>query len=126
MAFNEYQKVNIRRFCGYYLFGSVPVQTFAWRYTTEYGTLEFTMNNMQPQEQVIVETVYLPNLLEMERAIPLVAQNLDTLQAAVWHWNPNELRDRQNLFFFWCKQLAGFMGLDGGPNLPGGGAAFAV
>jgi hypothetical protein len=119
MAFTDAQKVDIRRYCGYYLFGSQPTQTFAWRYTNQYGHLEFVMNNMSVDEQAVVLTTYLPNLNLLEADIPATRQNLDTKQAAVWYWNTNEINDRVKLFRFWCKQLAGFMGVGEGPVLSG-------
>lgn len=120
MAFTATEKVNIRRYCGYYLFGGNPVQSFAWRYTDQYGHLEFVMNNMQTEEETVVRTVYLPNLALLESDIPAVRENLDTKQAAVWYWNEMELSGRIKLYTYWCKQLAGFMGVGNGPNLSSG------
>lgn len=119
MAFTDAEKVDVRRYCGYYLFGSQPIQTFGWRFTNQYGHLEFTMNNMADDEYIVAQTVYLPNLRLLEADIPAVRQNLDTKQAAVWYWNPREIDDRMKLFRIWCKQFAGFMGVGEGPNLSG-------
>lgn len=117
MGFTDAQKVDIRRYCGFYLFGSQPIQTFAWRFTNQYGHLEFVMNNMSDDEVTVVLTVYLPNLNQLEADIPAIRQNLDTKQAAVWFWNTNEIDDRIKLFRYWCKQLAAFMGVGEGPGL---------
>lgn len=125
MAFTNAQKVSIRRYCGYYLFGSQPVQTFAWRFTNQYGHLEFVMDNMTVDEELTAINVYLIPLAQLEADIPQIRQNLDTKQAAVWYWNNNEIRDRMILFRTWCKELAGFMGVGQGPNL-GGVTQFAV
>lgn len=119
MSFTTQQKVDIRRFCGYDAFGSQPVQAFGWRFTTWYGTLEFKMNNFQPEEESVIINTYLTNLYTLENAIPAVADNIDTLQAAVWHWNPNELRDRERLFDNWRRRLCHFIGIPPGPYFSG-------
>lgn len=116
MAFTDAQKTDIRRFCGYPVFGSQPVQAFGHRFFHWYGTLEFRMNNLQPGEEAVITATYLANLYTLESAIPTTGANLDTDQAAVWTHNKNEMRDRDRLFDGWRKRLCNFLGVPPGPN----------
>lgn len=109
MAFTDAEKTAIRRYCGFGVFGNTPTQGFGFRFFTWYGTLEFRMNNLQPTEEDVIRTVYLPNLASLEGAIPTTSANLDTAQAAVWTHNANEQRDRENLFNDWCRRLRQFI-----------------
>lgn len=120
MSFTNAQKVDIRRFCGYMLFGSGPGGFEGWRFFQAYGLLEYRMNNMAPEEEAVVETVYLANLYTLESAIPATSANLDTAKAAVWEHNANELRDRDALFSNWRRKLCVFIGVPLGEGLQGG------
>lgn len=123
MAFTDAEKVDIRRHCGYAAFGGQPVQAFGHRFFQHYGTLEFRLNNLLAEEEVVIRTTYLANLSTLESAIPGTTDNLDTAKAAVWEHNPNELRDRQRLFNYWRQQLCNFIGVPPGPNFgPSGGS----
>lgn len=115
MSFTDAQKIDIRRFCGYPVFGGQPVQAFGWRFFQWYGTLEFRMNNLDPNEETVITTTFLTNLYTLETAIVTAAANLDTDQAAIWKHNKNEVRDRQNLFDYWRKRLCDFFGIEPGP-----------
>lgn len=117
------QLVDCRRFCGFPVFGGQPVQAFGYRFFQWYGTLEFRMANLDPNE-VIVVTNYLVQLNLLETAIYGTSANLDTAQAAVWTHNPKEQRDRENLFDSQRRRLCGFFGVPPGPALAavGGGS----
>lgn len=117
MSFTETEKVNIRRFCGYQVFGSEANPNWGDRYFTQYGLLEFRMNNMTSEEEIVVRTVYLANLITLESQIPLVSANLDTDKAAVWTHNKNEHRDRETLFASWRLKLCSFIGVEPGKGL---------
>jgi hypothetical protein len=117
MSFTDQEKTDIRRFTGFGMFGNQATPNFGARFSTIYGLLEFKMINMLPTEETVVRNVYLANLYVLEAAIPTTSDNLDTLQAAVWHWNKNEQRDRENLFRSWRLKLCGFFGIPAGPDL---------
>ena len=114
------QKVDIRRYCGYPAYGGQPVQAFGHRFYQQYGTLEFRMNNLMPEEEAVV-TARLTDLNTMEAALPATASNLDTDQAAVWTHNKNEVRDRRQLYTYWRRELCNFFGVPPGPNFSGDG-----
>jgi len=120
MAFTDAEKTDIRRFCGYPVFGGQPVQAFGHRFYQQYGTLEFRLNNLQPSEEAVIRTTYLTNLTQLESDIVGTRSNLDTDQAAVWTHNKNEQRDREQLFDSWRRKLCGFLGVPPGSVLGGG------
>jgi hypothetical protein len=120
MAFTDAEKVDIRRFCGFQAFGGQPVQAFGHRFFTHYGTLEFRINNLLPEEEAVIRTTYLANLTTLETAIVGTSANLDTDQAAVWTHNKNEMRDREALFDGWRRRLCQFLGIPPGPGLSSG------
>ncbi|MBO4120280.1 hypothetical protein J5T34_05940 [Cupriavidus gilardii] len=126
MAFTDAEKVDIRRYCGYPVFGGQPVQAFGYRFMQWYGTLEFRMNNLATVEEETVRTSYLANLASLEQAVPASSDNLDTDQAAVWTHNKREVADRMALFNLWRRQLCEFFGVPPGPSLQGGGGSIEL
>lgn len=115
--FTDAQKVDIRRFCGYPVFGGTPSSFQSYRFFQAYGTLEYRMQNLLAAEEAVITTVYLPNLTTLEAAIPATGDNLDTDQAAVWTHNKHEQRDREQLFDSWRRRLCDFLGVPPGPGL---------
>ena len=120
------EKVDIRRFCGFPVFGGQPVQAFGMRFFQHYGTLEFRMNNMAPAEEAVIRNVYLPNLATLETAIFGAGDNLDTDVAAIWTHNKREVADRTALFNQTRRQLCDFLGIPPGPNMSSGGGITLV
>ena len=84
-----------------------------WRYYQNRGLLEYRLNHLQDGEVAVLRR-YLTTLAELETAIPRASENLDTNQAAVWFRNPNESRDRDNLFDGWRARMCAFLGLPPG------------
>ncbi len=117
MAFTEAEKVQVRKYCGYGLFGSTPIQNFAWRYSTQYGAMEFILNNMSADEETEVKTNYLVKLPLLEEDLFNVRDNSDTSQAAVWYRNKKELQERQSNYDYWRNRLCDFMNIQAGPDL---------
>jgi hypothetical protein len=124
--FTTAQKVDIRRFCGYPQFGATPSSFQSYRFFQSYGTLEYRMSNMLPEEAAVVQNVYLANLTALEAAIPASSANLDTDKAAVWTHNKNEVSDRYALFNKWRRDLCSFMGIPPGEGLQGGGNSVSL
>jgi hypothetical protein len=121
------QRVDVRRFCGYPLYGGQPVQAFGYRFFQQYGTLEFRMTNMQDAEEAVVVN-YLTQLTALETAIYGTSDNLDTDVAAVWTHNKNEQRDREALFDSTRRRLCAFFGIPPGPafDVSGSGGSIAL
>ena len=90
MPLTDAEKTDVRRFCGYPLYGAAPVGLQTWRFYQVYGLLEFRMNNLSDSEIAVVRR-YLGTLTILELAIPRSGDNLDTDQAAVWTHNRDEL-----------------------------------
>ena len=126
MAFSEAQKVDIRRYCGYQAYGAGPSGFQGWRFFQAYGTLEFKLNNLDPAEEAVMTSVYLPNLATLESAIPASGANLDTDEAAVWKHNRREVEDRIRLFAYWRQELCRFLGVPPGDGLIGRNALALV
>lgn len=126
LSFTDQQRVDVRRFCGFPVFGGCPVQAFGWRFFQQYGTLEFRLTNMSDPEIQTTITTYLTNLYTLENAIPAASSNLDTDQAAVWTHNKNEVRDRAQLFAYWSKRLCSFIGVNPGPYFDGGPGSLRI
>jgi hypothetical protein len=110
MPFTEEEKTDIRRFCGYGVKGKVPEYPFGVRFFTFFGDLEYKLDRLLPDEEVIVRK-YLVILIKLEDDLPLVADNLDTDRAAVWYHNKNELSDRNKLFTLYRKKLSSFLAI---------------
>lgn len=129
MAFTDQERVDIRRFCGYPLFGGTPQSFQSYRFFAAYGTLEYRLTNLSANEESTLRTIYLTgpnNLYTLEQAIVGASANLDTDQAAVWTHNKHEVRDRMRLFDMWCGRLCRFLGVPRGPNYAGGGSTIPL
>jgi len=119
-TFTDAQFVDIRRFCGYPIFGNGAVVYFPAAWTLrQYQALEYRLNNMDVNEGNVVVNTYLTSLYALETAIVGTSANLDTDEAAVWKHNKNEQRDRDRLFDSWRMRLCNFLGIPPGPNFPG-------
>ena len=125
MSFTNAEKVDVRRFAGYPAYGAGQAGFQSWRFFTQYGLLEFRLNNMASEEYTVVRQ-YLTDCHTLESAIVGTGANLDTDKAVVWEHNKNEQRDRENLFLSWRKKLCGFLGVPPGPELEGGGSTLRM
>jgi hypothetical protein len=132
MAFTNQERVDIRRFCGYGMFGGTTNPAFGWRYFTQYGTLEYKLTNLAPEEETTLRLIYLTGLnsttnpgtqyclYSLEQAIWGATANLDTDAAGPWKHNQREIDDRRRLFTDRCLDLCKFIGVEPGPGLQGG------
>jgi hypothetical protein len=123
--FTDQQKTDIRRFCGYPAYGAAPDGNAGWRFFTAYGTLEYRMNNLAPNEETVVGT-YLATLSQLEVAVVGAGDNLDSDAAASWTHNRREVADRLGLFDGWRRRLCAFLGIPPGEGLGQGGVSLVV
>jgi len=119
MAFTDAEKVDVRRHCGYPMFGDQPTQDFGYRFYQHYQTLEFRMQHAQPEEETAIRS-YITNCNTLELALLGSSANLDTDQAAVWKHNKNEIGDRSQLYGLWRRKLCDFFGIPSGPGFKTG------
>ena len=113
------EKVDVRRFCGFAIFGNAASATFGgYRFFQQEGALEFRMQNMAAEEEMVLRT-YLDQLRTLEAAIPAAGAMLNTDQAAVFKRNRNEVDDRLALFDEWCRRLCRFLGISSADLLSG-------
>ena len=125
-TFTDAQLVDIRRFCGYPVYGSGAVVFPAPWTMKQFMALEYKLQNIDTDEANVVINTYLANLTTLETAIPAASANLDTDAAAVWTHNKNELRDRERLFDGWRMRLCQFLGVPPGPNFSAASGALVV
>lgn len=127
MAFTDAEKTDIRRFCGYGVWGGgQPEPASGYRFSTRYGVLEYKLNTLGVSEESVVRTTYLANLYLLETAIFGTSANLDTDEAAVWKHNKREYRDRKELFNGVRCDLCAFLGIPAGDALSNGGITLVV
>lgn len=127
MAFTDAEKTDVRRFCGYGAWGGgQPTPASGYRFSTQYGVLEYKLNTLGASEESVARTTYLTNLYVLETAIFGTGANLDTDQAAVWVHNKNEYRDRKVLFNGVRREFCAFLGIQPGPGMNAGGLTVMV
>lgn len=108
------QKDDVRRHLGFPTFGNgitASPPAFGYRYFEWYLTLEYRMNNLSTNQELLVQTPYLDNCNATFNAIQTASANLDTDRAAVWYHNEKEVRDRLDLYKLNCNLLAAFFGV---------------
>ena len=116
-TFTDAEKTDIRRFCGYPVFGAVPSSMQSYRFFQGYGTLEYRINNLTTAEEAVVRTQYLANLSALETAIVGTSGNLDTDVAGPWTHNKREQSDRDKLFDSWRRRFCAFFGVPPGEGM---------
>ncbi len=132
MALTAQQIADVRRFAGYPMLGTdTPADdqrdfAYGWVSPGVWQTLYHRLNNLTPENETTLTTIYLPNLYTLENAIVTAGGNLDTQQAAVWVRNPTEVQDRMKLFDDWRRRMCYFLGIAPGPSLGAGGGARIV
>jgi hypothetical protein len=119
------EKTDVRRYCGYPVYGAAPTGMETWRFYQIYGLMEFRLNNLSDSELTVVRR-YLGALTALESAVPRSSDSLDTDAAGVWTRNSREPRDRAQLFDSWRRRLCGFLGLPPGPALVDFGITLVV
>lgn len=121
--FTEQQKVDIRRHCGFPVYGNgldASPPTFGYRYYHQYLILEYRLDNMAPEEETTLIDKYLTYCNSLETDIPTASENLDTDRAAVWYHNKYEVRDRFALYKLWCTRLMDYLEVWGPARLMSG------
>lgn len=120
------QLTDVRRYMGYPLVGTTMQITndqdvVYGRFGMVVMSLHQRLTSLSASEEAVLVNTYLTNLYALESAIPAVADNLDTEQAAVWRHNAREQADRDRLFDSWRRRLCEFIGFAPGPVLGTGG-----
>jgi hypothetical protein len=123
MTLTADQATALRRHAGYGLLGnSLPSTYTGYRFFTEFGLLEFRLNNFSASE-LTVALRFQTQLDALELAIFGAGDNLDTAAASVWTHNKNELSDREALYLSFRKKLCDFLAIPLGPYAVGSGAS---
>lgn len=128
--FTDAEKVDVRRFCGYGAYGgNQPFPASGYRFSTQYGVLEYKLQTLGTAEEAVVRSTFLTALATLEQDImgqTGVRTNLDTAEAAVWKHNKNEYADRKRLYNGTRRELCAFLGVKPGPGLGEGGLNLVV
>lgn len=118
------QQVDVRRFLGYSVSGdstSFDFRELIYSSVSYMGlSIDYRLEHLTSDEENILTTVYLPNLIQLEADITGARANLDTDQAAVWFHNKREVADRTALFNKVRRDLCTFLGFAPGPTLGDG------
>lgn len=131
MALTAQQTADVRRFAGYPSLGTdTPADAsrdfaYGWVSPGVWQTLFTRLENMPPETENTLISVYLSALYKLEAAIVSASDNLDTDQAAVWKRNRNEVSDRTNIFDQWRRRMCNLIGIAPGPYLGEGGLRIA-
>lgn len=129
MALLDSEKTDVRRYCGYGAYGAQLTPASGYRFSTQYGVLEYKLNSLSASEEAVLRSNYLASLVTLESDIlgaAGVRVNADTSQAAVWTRNKNELRERRDLFNGVRRELCAFLGIPPGSGLGAGGLTVIV
>lgn len=123
MALTDVQKDDVRRHCGFPVFGNgitASPPALGYRYQEWYLQIEYRMNNLSSNQELQLQNIFLTNCNNLESAIPTASSNLDTDRAAVWYHNKYEVRDRKQLYDYWCNRLIEWFGVASPSNLLSG------
>jgi hypothetical protein len=124
-VFSDAEKTDVRRFCGYPVYGNASSGGLGWRFYQAYGLLEYRMQHLTDAEEAVTRT-QLQVLGGLETALARSGDNLDTESAANWTRNPGEPGDRARLFDDLRRRLCAFLGVPAGPGLAVGGMVLVV
>ena len=125
LPLTDAERVAVREFTGYGLYGPGPGSQSFHRFTVGYQSLEYRMGAMLPAELVITRD-HIATCTAAKAAWRSGADNLDTDQAAIWYRNRREMGDRRAYYRECRRDLARFMGIPTGPELAGEGSARLV
>lgn len=114
--FTDTEVTNIRRFAGF------PAKSSAgfWYPVEISATLTASLLIMTDAEQVVIRTVYLPNLTQLESDVVATRSTLNVAVAAVFTRNKNEVAERRALFNSTRREMCAFIGVAPGPGLRDG------
>lgn len=126
MAFTDQDIVDIRRYCGYGMFGTGQNSMQYWHFYQHYATLEWRIENLSETEMSVIADTYLPTMRQLETDIATARTNLDTDRAAVWVHNDNEISDRVSLLMWHRRELCNMLELPPGPFLGNTGNTMRV
>lgn len=125
MSFSDQERVDIRRFCGYPVFGGTPSSFQSYRFFQSYGFLEYRMSNLTPNEETTARS-YMSRCKQLHEALFSASDNLDTASAAAWVHNPDEVSNRAGLYRIARMELCDYFGVPPGPNFGKGGNTVRV
>lgn len=126
----DQQKADVRRFAGYPMLADTVADdsrdfAYGWVSPGVWNTLEHRLNNIRPEEETRLVSVYLTNLALLEQDVVDSRDNVDTKQAAVWYRNEQEIAEKRDLFDDWRRRMCYFIGIAPGPSLGDGSSTIS-
>lgn len=109
--------IDIRRYCGYPVYGNYPITSSGYRYFQVFLSFESRIAQLTIDEMRQVRSQFLYYLRTLESDIPQASDNLDTIRAGIWTSNKYEVQKRVQLFLTWRRRLCKFLGITEGPGL---------
>ncbi len=125
MSFTDAEKTDIRDFCGYGAYGTQVTPASGYRFFTQYGVLEYKLNNCSTAEETKVRAL-LTDCTTLDAAIVGINAMIGTSSAAVWTRNKDVLRDSVALLDYKRRRLCKFLGISCGEGLGDGGLTLVV
>lgn len=116
VPFSDAEKIDVLRFCGYPAFGFNATYDPFGLYFARFSQ-PYVFNDARMGAVLALARTKLAELTLLDAAIVGAGDNLDTDQAAVWHRNRDEVRDRQRLMATRCRDLCRVLGVEPGPGL---------
>ncbi len=124
-SLTDAERADVRRFCGYPMFGIDSTNAQLFVFFQHFKTLEYRTTNARPEELQVIR-LHLATLYGLESAMWAASGNLDTAKAAIWEHNPREVQDRTRLYNQTRRDFCGFMGIPPGPALGDGAIRLVV
>jgi len=116
------EKVDIRRFCGYSLYGNSASGFLGYRFFEAQGFLEYRMINCAPSEAQRIRR-FMALIFPLEDVIATASGNMDTLEAGPLKLDPREVAKRVDLMNVYRVQLVNFLGVPPRPDLEDAGSS---
>lgn len=124
-SFTDAEKADVRRFCGYPVYGVGTAGFVGDRFFAAWGQLEYKLVNLRPEEFQVAR-MYLSNLYPLETALTTISSTLNVDLAGPFKRNAAEQTERWRLFDAWRRRLCGFLGVPPGPALGDGSVRLVV
>lgn len=121
--FEEDKLVQLRRFCGYPMYGAERNSASPWfgtHFFERWGVFEYRISNLTQAEGSAVDA-HIEQLVDLEAAILAATKTLIVDQAAVFKRNPAEMKERVAIYENWRHRLCALIGVSAGPHLGASG-----
>ena len=124
-SFTDAETADMRRFCGYPVYGVGTAGFVGDRFFAAWGQLEYKMVNLRPEEFQVAR-MYLAAALPAGDGDHHGVGDAECRSGGAVQAQRAEMRERRALFDGWRRRLCGFLGVPPGPALGDGGLRLVV